>query len=562
MHDEDPCGNFLGEDRMRNRSALGVQFRLPCVCLLAFLVAVTAVEAQPVPGAAPAPAPTQAQASQDPLGRSTPRGTVFGFLSAARAGENDVAIQYLNTRLSGEDAVDLTRQLFVVLDTRLPARLREVSGTPEGSGLTPQQELVGTISSARGNVDIFVERVARRGSEPVWLFSNTTLESIPILYEEIARDWGATFLPRFLTTIRIGGIRLVEWLAVLLGLPVFYLLTHLLSRILTPLIGVLWGRLFKRSGLFRRDFLPPPARLLLLALAIRWLLYRVPLPLLARQFWTNLASVITITGIVWLLILVNGELERYVQRRFPRTNLSAATSLLRLGRRVVDLLVVFAGGIALLRYYGVDPTPALAGLGVGGIAIALAAQKTLENVVAGASLIFDQAVRVGDSLKMGDIIGTVDHVGLRSTRIRTLDRTVVSIPNGQIANMSLETLSERDKFWFHPIVGLRYETTSEQLREVVGGVRRLLSDHPLVDRESVRVRFFRLGPSSLDVEIFAYLFARDWAHFLEIQEHLLFDVIDVVNKAGTQIALPSQTMYVANPQARVPAADNVPSTVR
>jgi MscS family membrane protein len=163
---------------------------------------------------------------------------------------------------------------------------------------------------------------------------------------------------------------------------------------------------------------------------------------------------------------------------------------------------------------------------------------------------------------MGDIVGTVDHVGLRSTRIRTLDRTVVSIPNGQIANMSLETLSERDKFWFHPIVGLRYETTSEQLHEVVGGVRRLLSDHPLVDRESVRVRFFRLGPSSLDVEIFAYLFARDWAHFLEIQEHLLFNVIEVVNKAGTQIALPSQTMYVANPQARVPAADNVPTPAR
>ncbi|HEY7446844.1 MAG TPA: mechanosensitive ion channel family protein [Vicinamibacterales bacterium] len=547
---------------MRKRSASGVEFRLLCVCLLASVLAVVTVGAQPGPGAAKDPAPAQAPAPQDPLGRSTPRGTVFGFLSAARGDQNEVAVQYLNTRLRGEDAVELTRQLFVVLDTRLPARLREVSGTPQGSGLAPQQELVGTIASARGNVDIFVERVARAGSEPVWLFSSPTLESIPLLYEEIALDWGRTFLPRFLTTIRIGGIRLVEWLAVLLGLPVFYLLTHLLSRILTPLIGLVWGRLFKRSSLFRRDFLPPPARLLLLALAIRWLLYRVPLPLLARQFWTNLASVITITGIVWLLILFNGEVERYVQRRFPRTNLSAAAALLRLGRRVVDLLVVFAGGIALLRYYGVDPTPALAGLGVGGIAVALAAQKTLENVVAGASLIFDQAVRVGDFLKMGDIVGTVDHVGLRSTRIRTLDRTVVSIPNGQIANMSLETLSERDKFWFHPIVGLRYETTSEQLHEVVGGVRRLLSDHPLVDRESVRVRFFRLGPSSLDVEIFAYLFARDWAHFLEIQEHLLFNVIEVVNKAGTQIALPSQTMYVANPQARVPAADNVPTPAR
>jgi MscS family membrane protein len=252
------------------------------------------------------------------------------------------------------------------------------------------------------------------------------------------------------------------------------------------------------------------------------------------------------------LILVNGEIERYIQRRFPRTSFSAAASLLRLARRFVDVLVIFAGVLAMLRYFDVDATPALAGLGVGGIAVALAAQKTLENVVAGASLIFDQAVRVGDFLKAGDIMGTVDHVGLRSTRIRTLDRTVVTIPNGQIANMSLETFSARDKFWFHPIVGVRYETTAEQLRVIVEGVRQLLSDHPMTDRESVRVRFFRLGSFSLDVEIVAYVFARDWSHFLEIQEQLLLSVIEVVQNAGSHIALPSQTMYVANSQAVLP----------
>ena len=152
-----------------------------------------------------------------------------------------------------------------------------------------------------------------------------------------------------------------------------------------------------------------------------------------------------------------------------------------------------------------DPTPALAGLGVGGIAVALAAQKTLENVIAGASLIFDQAVRVGDVLKMGDVQGTVDHIGLRSTRLRTLDRTIVSVPNSQIANMSLETLSARDKFWFHPVVGVRHETMPQQLHAVVDGIRRLLDEHPSVDRESVRVRFLSLGPFSLDVDVFAYV---------------------------------------------------------
>ena len=155
-------------------------------------------------------------------------------------------------------------------------------------------------------------------------------------------------------------------------------------------------------------------------------------------------------------------------------------------------------------------------------------------------------MRVGDVLKMGDVVGTVDHIGLRSTRIRTIDRTVVSVPNSQIANASLERLSDRDKFWFHPIIGLRFETTPTQLHGVLAGITHLLRDHPLVEADSVRVRFIRLGSYSLDIEVFAYLAARDWNHFLEIQEQFLFSVSEVVHDAGTSMAFPSQTMYVEN----------------
>jgi MscS family membrane protein len=245
-------------------------------------------------------------------------------------------------------------------------------------------------------------------------------------------------------------------------------------------------------------------------------------------------------------MLSTGELEGHVLGRIAPSHRPAAESLVRLLRRGADVLILFAAVIAVLLTFGVDPTPALAGLGVGGIAVALAAQKTLENVIAGASIIFDQAVRVGDFLKMGEIQGTVDHIGLRSTRIRTLDRTVVSVPNSQIANVSLETISARDKFWFHPVVGLVYETTPEQLQQVLNGIRQLLTEHPAIDAVSVRVRFIRLGAFSLDIEVFAYLLARDWNHFLEIQEHLLFSITDIVGGAGTSIAFPSQTTYVAN----------------
>ncbi len=531
--------------------------------VLALVVSAPGGLAQPVPGTTTPAAQTSADkpAPTDPLGRTTPRGTVLGFLTAARKGENELARQYLDTRLSGKPAEDLAHQLFVVLDAKLPARLTLISDVPEGSRsnpLRPDQDLVGTVASAGSQIPVLVERIRRPKEEPIWLFSSTTLDSIPSLYQEVSTKDYSAFLPEFLKGARVRRFHLGEWLIVLLTIPIAYFATGLLNRLLVPLARPIWRRLLGDAGSQIHTVLPVPARLLLLSLLGRWLLSALSLSLLVRQFWSNVARMLTIVTVVWLLIVIAGKVEQYLQRRIPSANFAAAQSLLRLSRRAVELLFVFAGLLAMLRHFGVDPTPALAGLGVGGIAVALAAQKTLENVIAGASLIFDQAVRVGDSLKMGEIVGTVDHIGLRSTRIRTLDRTVVSVPNGQIANASLETLSARDKFWFHPVVTLRYETTPDQLRVVLDGIRTMLETHPAVDPKSIRVRFVRLGAFSLDVEGVAYLSARDWDHFLEIQEQLLFGITEIVERAGTGIAFPSQTMYVADPQGALaarPASD-------
>ncbi len=483
---------------------------------------------------------------------------MIGFLGAARKGENDLASRYLRTTLTGRDAAVLSHRLFVVLDARLPARLTQLSDTPEGSRanpLTPDKEVVGVIESASGEVPIVVDRVTGGEGKPIWLFSEKTLESVPALFEEVTNGWGSGILGRFLNRTRFGRLRALEWLVVVLSLVVFWVVILVLNRILAPVIRWASATLFPQATRRRPDSLPLPVRLLFLTAALKWFLASVSLSLFVRQFWSNAASLIGIAASVWLLILLNGELERKLRHRVPGPNVVAAASLLRLLRRGADVIFIFAGLLATLRVFAIDLTPALAGLGVGGIAVALAAQKTLENVIAGASLIVDQAVRVGDFLKMGDVVGTVDHIGLRSTRIRTLDRTIVSVPNSQIANATLETISARDKYWFHPVVGLRYETTSVQLTEVVESIRRLLDDHAAIDPASVRVRFLRLGAFSLDVDVSAYVFARDWNHFLEIQEQLLFAVTASVERAGAEIAFPSQTMYLAGGQASLPAAN-------
>jgi MscS family membrane protein len=308
----------------------------------------------------------------------------------------------------------------------------------------------------------------------------------------------------------------------------------------------MWSRLRRKPESKSIHIIPKPVRLLLLVVVIRWMVANLSLSLLTRQFWSGVASVITIAACVWLVLQLNAWGEDLSRRRLERRGVYGAVSVLRLTRRTVDLLALFGGVLFLLSHFNLNVTAALAGLGVGGIAIALAAQKTLENVIGGISIIADRVVRVGDFVKVGAAMGTIEDIGLRSTRIRTLDRSVVSIPNGQISNERLEDLSSRDKFWLHPMLSLRYETTAGQMRSVLESIRNLLLAHPRVECDSIRVRFLRFNSSSLDVEVFAYISAVDFSDFLEIQEKLLLRIMDAVQAAGTRMAFPSQTTYLVS----------------
>ncbi len=493
-------------------------------------------------------AAAQAEARKDALGRDTPRGTLLGFMRAARAQNDEAAAAYLNTRAHGEAAKQLARQLYVVLDTRLPARLADVSDSPDGglaNPLQPDVDVLGTIQTASGPLKILVEQVNRGASGRIWLFSRRTLEVIPDVYDEVDLVSLDRHLPRLLTKYRIAGIQLFDWIVLFIIIPVCYRLIGLLGKLVGPLIAV-WRRRHGHAPAARVKAVPGFVRLLLLAIVIRWLLTGVDLSLIERQFWLATTGMFAIVAAVWMMFLANARGEEYLRRRLAGGGHAEIAAPLRLVRRMADVVVATAGVIVTLHFFGVDPTAALAGLGIGGIAVALAAQKTLENVIGGLSIIFDKAVRVGDFLKLNDTFGTVDYIGLRSTRIRTLDRTILSLPNGQIANLGIETLSSRDKFWFHHFVGVRYQTTARQLTTIIDGMRSRLASHPFVDVESVRVRFVRFGSFSLDIELFAYILAADWLQFLEIQQELLLDLMEIVERSGAALAYPSQTLYFAS----------------
>jgi MscS family membrane protein len=218
--------------------------------------------------------------------------------------------------------------------------------------------------------------------------------------------------------------------------------------------------------------------------------------------------------------------------------------LIRVGARLLGMV----SGLALLAMgadrLGIPVYGIVAGLGVGGLAIALAAQPTVENLIGGLSLFADKPIRVGDLGKYGDATGTVEAIGMRSTRIRGLDRTVTTIPNAALAKMPIVNLTLRDQMLLNSVIGVRYETTQEQLRYVLVRVRELLLGHPLVHPDPARARFAGFGASSLNIEVFAYVTTRDWPEFLGIREDILLRVMDIIEQSGTAIAFPSQTLYL------------------
>jgi MscS family membrane protein len=241
-------------------------------------------------------------------------------------------------------------------------------------------------------------------------------------------------------------------------------------------------------------------------------------------------------------VVVDLIAERWSSRLDPRVH-AMSYSVLPLGRQILKLSLFLAAILTILSIWGYNTSTILAGIGVGGLAVALAAQKTIENLFGGLSVIGDRPVLVGDLCRFGDRTGTVMHIGLRSTRIRTPDRTIISVPNGQFSSMALENISGRDKIWFHPTLNLRRDTTSEQLLRVLASFREILTDHPKVETGKIPVRFIGVGPYSLDIEVVAYITTSEYEEFLALQQELLLKLLQAVEQAGTALAVPLQESF-------------------
>ena len=488
----------------------------------------------------------QEKAPEDPLGRSTPQGTVFGFIKSATQRKYEQALQYLDTKKTGASAQNLVDTLQTILDRGFSGKLAMMSNKPEGNlddDLPPSKERIGTVETPSARLDILLERIQRGNTPPIWLFSAETLTKVPGTYQEMDVHGPEDYLPKFLFDTWILWFPLWRWLAILVGIPLVFVLATLLTRLITRLLLLYSRRNITVRGDQPAIRLSGPIRILIFASAI-WVISLVSQSVLASAFWAYVASTVSVMGATWLLLRLIDIFFDLKERHLTAAS-SDKISLVHLGRKLVKVLAMMIGALFIFYIAGINLTAVIAGLGVGGIAVALAAQKTLENLISGITIVSDQPIRVGDYCRAGEYQGTVLAVGLRSTRMRTLARTIVSIPNGQLATMNLENFSLRDKIWLRHTLGLRYETKPEQLRCILAEIRELLYGHPKVESSSARVRFVGFGNSSLDLEVFAYVLETEYAIFLQIQEDLLLRIMDIVAANGSGFAFPSQTTYLA-----------------
>jgi MscS family membrane protein len=492
------------------------------------------------PSGASAPAP-------DPLDRDSPRTTVAGFLEATDAGDHERAGRYLDIAAEPRARrADAARRLRAVLDRQVWIDLDALSGELDGSpddGLAADLDSLGWLDTPDGPRQVLLQRRERDGAQR-WLFSAATVAAAERAYEAHGYDRASAFLPAALVEHQLLHVQLWQWIALLLLVCVAYctvwIATYLAAAFVAPLL--------------RRTQTAMDERLLQIAVGPTRLLLGVamfsagrrPLDLTAaaRTVLASTEYVLVVAAAAWAVLRLLNLISAALQDRLLRRGQSEAVNLVAPARRTVKVFVLGLALVAVLDGFGFDVTAILAGLGVGGIAVALAAQKSIENLFGGISLYADRPVRVGDFCRFGETVGTIEDIGLRSTRVRTLERSVVTVPNAEFASLQIENFSRRDRFWYHPTIGLRYETTPDQLRYVLVEVRRMLYSHPKVDPNPARIRFERFGAYALDLEVFAYVLAPDFDAFLEVAEDLNLRIMDIVAAAGSSFAFPSQTAYL------------------
>jgi MscS family membrane protein len=484
---------------------------------------------------------------EDALGRGNPQSSITGFLAAASEFNWEKAAEYLDLRnlppeIEEVGGPQLARQLNHVISRTVWLDRVSVSDSPEGlqgDGLPAYRDELMKVMGEDEEVPIWLQRIPRPDGVLIWKISNRSVAKIPELYDfysypapvEKIRNW-------FPTDSSFLGLEAFKWFIIiaiaLVCWPVY------------RFIGVLLARLVSSPDLetypLVRNILTGPAVLIGILVTAGIVIEQLGAGAQAQQVMK--AKTLSVLAVVWALWSISNLVKAYKQEKLNMAGRPGAAKLMQPLTTLVKILIFIFGLLFWLNNIGVNITTVLAGLGVGGLAVALALQKPIEDMM-GALTIFSQAsMRVGDFCRYGSEMGIVEDIGLRTTRLRTLTNTVVSIPNARIASVEVENLSFRTKIRFWPTIRLGYKTTPEQIRTILHAIKEALEQNEHIHDEPLRVRFTDFDNDAILIKIHSFVKTTDFDEFLGIAEDLNFQIMEIVKSAGASFALPGRAIFM------------------
>lgn len=503
--------------------------------------------------AAVRPRPTADSAPTSSVSPDSPRALILGFRRAARRGDWEGAASAL--ALSPVDrarGAELAERLATVLDRRVVLDIESISGAAAGDttdGLDPLRERVGEFEGSDGRpARVRLERVRDNG-EWRWVFSASTVAEIDGWYGALDGAWIRARVPRPLQRLGPLNVPWWQWLSLVCLVPVLVVLSWLIGRLTRSALGTVTRRTAAEWDDALLLALSGPYRLWIAALLAR--------PLLAVLSLNS--SVLTVVdaaarGMAWVAFFWAGlRAITIVQQRLNASQRLASAgqtrALIPLAGRVLRVTFVVLAVLMALAQFGYPVGTLLAGLGIGGIAVALAAQKTVEHLFGSVSLATDRTFGVGDFVRVDGIEGTVETVGLRSTHIRTADRTVIKYPNGRLADLRIETFGERDRMRFVAPFSLDMELSAAQVRSILADIEAMLRAHPLIWPDQVLVHVLAFGDATLACRVQCWFRTTDAVAFDGIRSEMLLGIMQVVERHGVTLAVPTRAVRVAGDPA-------------
>jgi len=527
-----------------------------CIALAVFLFFASSAHSPGQLPKHPAPPPAKAEpaAPVDPLGRETPRGTMMGLAKCGERHDFTTAARYLQLDpAQGTDQLQLAKELQV-LHTKFKGNIDLLSDEPNGpveSRLPPGEVRGGVFEVGPTKVDVILMRVDDPESGKIWLISRETLAKIPGLYAQMESE-RPTAADRIATFAQSGrqllGMSLRQWLGWLLSIPISWLLAWLLAFLLSAPRRV-WSQLRKVPCTTIWDTpLGMPLRCIIAILMHSLFVYLLEPPLLYRLYYMRFIAALLVASLAWLVSSIADRGFHHAVKHTQAHRAGGESILIVMQRltRVVMLIIAFVAALAL---FGLNVGTALAGLGVGGLAVALGAQKTLENLIGGVSLLMDKAVHVGNFCKIGNQVGTVEDIGLRSVKLRTLDQSLLVVPNGLLSQMQFENFGPRRKCLLNQHFSLRIETQVEQLRIVLDRVQIMLNENPAIETGTSRISVADFAGAAFELELWAFVTTADWTQFTVVRQDVILKIAEIVEAAGTRLAAPTQLTYLSRDEA-------------